>query len=425
MKEFDGKKLLVLGGLTMEREIVLTAQELGAYVIVADYYETSPAKEVADEAVLLSATDVDAIVNYCKKNSIDGVTTGFIDILLRPCLEACKRLGLPYYATDEMIEMSTNKAYFKKNCIKYGLPVPQTYYIGGTLTKELESSLHYPVFVKPLDDSGSRGAGKCSNQEELILQFAKASDRSKTKQVIIEEYITGVEFLLDYVGVDGEWRLLSVFDRYMCDDRDSARNYANLSIAPSKVIDKYLAEINDKVVNMFKSMGFKDGLIFLQGHFDGKNITFYEMGCRLGGSFFKLEKECINLDPVEMTIRYALTGKMVKNINAIPVDISRFSKYAIAYNYLLKEGNETIAEIKGLDKIKQDKAYVSSIQQKYLGDRYKIDGIVDRPLITFYMVYESWQKVLEAVDILCDAVEVNNELGQSILKKRIKSKDIR
>ena len=104
---YKGKKLLVLGGIQRCCEIVSIAKKMGAYVIVLDYYENSPAKALADEKVLLDATDVNAIVSYCRENHVDGVTTGFVDILMPVCYEVCKRLKLPYYATPKMISMST------------------------------------------------------------------------------------------------------------------------------------------------------------------------------------------------------------------------------------------------------------------------------------------------------------------------------
>ena len=76
-KEFEGKKLLILGGIALAKDIVKYAQNMGAYVVVADYNVDSPAKEVADEGVLIDATDVKAIVEYCRNAGINGVTTGF------------------------------------------------------------------------------------------------------------------------------------------------------------------------------------------------------------------------------------------------------------------------------------------------------------------------------------------------------------
>lgn len=417
-REFEGKKILILGAIKLICDIVERAQKLGAYVVVADYYEDSPAKKVADEAVLIDATDVDALEIYCRENNIDGVTTGFVDALMPACYELCKRLGLPYYATPKMLSMSTNKVDFKETCSAYGIPVPQTYLIGTEISEKVLEALTYPVFVKPLDSSGSRGAGVCSSAEEVQRQFEEAKKFSPTDNAIIEDYITGTEFLLDYIAVDGEFRLLSMFDRYMCDDRDSARNYANISLAPAKKINHYLADINDKVIEMFHSLGFTDGLMFMQGHTDGDYITFYEMGCRLGGSFYKLEQSCIGLNPIDMIIRYALTGQMLPDIQSIDKQIAKFPKYAVSYNCLLGGNEETVAAIKGFDLIETLPSYIASTQQRGIGTFYKKDGIVDKPLITVYLASPDIDQIRRDINTLNTEVEAYNAEGKPLLMNR-------
>ena len=94
-----GKKLLVLGGTNMSCEIVQKAKELGLYVIVADYDENAPAKIIADKASMVSATDVDAVVNLIKEEGIDGILTGFIELLLPFYQQICEKAKLPCYAT--------------------------------------------------------------------------------------------------------------------------------------------------------------------------------------------------------------------------------------------------------------------------------------------------------------------------------------
>ena len=417
-KEFEGKKILILGAITLTCDIVKHAQDMGVYVAVADYYIDSPAKKIADEAVFIDATDVDALVEYCKANKIDGVTTGFTDALMPACYEVCKRLGFPYYVTPKMLSMSTNKVDFKETCIKYGIPVPQTYLIADKIPETIYEKLSYPVFVKPMDASGSRGAGVCYSKNELNKQFEEAVSFSTTKNAIIEEYITGREFLLNYIAVDGEFRLLSMFDRYMCDDRSSARNYANVSMAPSKAVKKYLCNMNDKVISMFKDLGFMDGLIFLQGHTEGDKITFYEMGCRLGGSFYNLEQKCIGCNPVDMIIRYALSGKMVNDINVISPRVADFNQYAFSCNYLLGGSGETVTEIKGLDVMKSLPSYVASIQERGVGTYYEKDSIIDKPLITVYLVNSDLKQA--KADILClnNEIEAFNADGKPLLMHR-------
>lgn len=417
-KEFEGKKLLVLGGVKLACDIVIHAKEMGAYVVVADYNEDSPAKAVADEGVLIDAMDVDAIVKYCQENNVNGVTTGFVDILMPIAYEVTKRLGLPCYWTPKMLSMATNKIDFKNTCKNFDIPVPQTYLIGNCLSDEKLKEIEYPVFVKPLDASGSRGAGVCSNEQELKKQFLKALSYSTSNNAIIEEYITGTEFLLDYIGVNGEWRLLSMFDRYMCDDRGSAINYSNISVAPSKKIDRYLSDVNDKVTKMFSELGFTDGLIFLQGHTNGDRITFYEMGSRLGGSFYNLEQAYLGYNPVDMVVRCALTGKMLNDIEDVPKDVAQYDKIAVVCNYLLKGADETIAKIVGLEEMKKIPSYVSSILQRGVGFHYVADRTVDKPVICVYLLADNLEQAKKDINQLNNVFDVYNENGKSLLMEK-------
>lgn len=419
MESLKGKKLLLLGGFNLACDIVRRAQEMGVYVVVADYDKNCPAKDIADKFVPVSATDVDALVELCKKENIDGVTTGFVDILQPPCYEVCKRLGLPYYVTPKMLAMSTNKVEFKTTCNEYGVPVPQTYLVGNTIDDNLLNSINYPVFVKPLDGSGSRGAGVCYNQDELLSQFAEAVGYSVSKNAIIEDYITGRDFLLGYIAVDGEFRLISMFDRYVTSDRGSAINFANVSMAPSKAIDTYLENINGKVVNMFQDLGFKDGLFFMQGYADGNKITFFEMGCRLGGSFYNHERACLGMDSVEMTVRYALTGKMVEDIHSLKYDMAKYNKFALDCNYMLKGYNETIAEIKGMEEVKNMPSCRSTIQYHEIGYHYEKDRTVDRPIFTASIVADTMEQVKKDVAYINEVLDVLNPNGESILMMKI------
>ena len=424
MREFEGKKLLLLGGVKTACAIVQKAREMGAYVAVLDYNTDSPAKLIADEAVLMDATDVKSIVQWCRDNNIDGVTTGFVDILMPVVYEVCKELGLPYYATPKMLSMSTNKVDFKETCEKFGVPVPKTYVIGSSIPEELYSSIQYPVFVKPLDASGSRGAGACHDRQELDAQFADAISYSPTATAVVEDCISGREFLLDYVGVNGEFRLLSMFDRYMSPGRGSAINYSNVCLCPPKQIDQYYKEANPKILKMFRELGFTDGLIFLQGHTDGTHITFYEMGCRLGGSFFELEQAVLGLNPVEMTVRYALTGKMMDNIEQVSPRSADFPRVAMVANYLLEGEDETVAAIEGIDDVKALDSYVALIQQRDVGCHFKKDRTVDKPILSFFMVADDKDQIRETLAFMNEHLKVTNADGQSLLSAKYDPNDL-
>lgn len=95
MNEFKGKKLLIIGATKTECDIVRYAKAAGIYTIVADYHEDSPAKKVADKPVLINALDVDALVDFCKKEKVDGVITGLLIYYLNHTWKYVNDLGFP------------------------------------------------------------------------------------------------------------------------------------------------------------------------------------------------------------------------------------------------------------------------------------------------------------------------------------------
>lgn len=418
-KEFEGKKLLIIGGTKTECDIVSYAKAKGAYTIVADYNSEAPGMKIADKAALISARDIDTLVDFCKQEKVDGVITGFVDILLSPYREVCKRLNLPCYITEKMLSMSTNKVVFKETCDKYGVPVPHTYFKGGSIDEDTLKRINYPVFVKPLDGSGSRGAGVCNNEEELHAKFQEAVDYSVSGNAIIEDYITGREFLLDYIAVDGEFRLLSIFDRFMASDRGSAVNYSTISMSPSKAVDYYLDNVNDRVINMFKSEGFTDGVLFMQGYYDGNRVTFYEMGCRLGGSYFNHEQVCLGYNAMDMIIRFALTGQMVDDINTISKESAKYKKYALDCNYLLKGVDETVASIVGMEKVETMPECIEIQKYQGVGYHYSKDRTVDRPIMVAEVVADNKEEIKRIVNYINSEFDVFNERGESLLMEKL------
>lgn len=421
MSVYNNKRLLILGGIKSECEIVIRAKKRGIYTIVADYSAKSPAKFVADEAIMLDATNAKEIVDYCNNNKVDGIITGFVDILLPSYMNSCLSLGLPCYVTQKMLSMSTNKNDFKSTCEKYNIPVPKTFFTGNKLSFDVLKSFVYPVFVKPLDASGSRGCSICNNEQELLKQFEYAISFSPTRTAVVEECLLGREFLLDYIGIDGNFYLFEMFDRFMAEDRGSARNYSNVSLAPSFALKTYCLDIDCKVRKMFKELGFKDGLIFLQGFYDKhNNIKLYEMGCRLGGSFPYLEQECLGVNSIDMLIDFALFGKMTTKDERFFSKSAYFNgKYGVVNNFLLSGENELINSIEGIEEIQKTPNYVAHILHRDLGSTYGTERIVDKPIASFYFVCDSIKEIQNSISFQNSVFNVKNPKKQSLLSLKI------
>ena len=208
------KKLLILGGAPNETTLVKRAQELGFYVIVADYYtdlKLSPAKAFADEAWNVNWTDVDLMTQLCSDNHVDGITAGYSEVKIEYLIKICKRLNLPCYCTNEQLEVTRNKVKFKALCRECRVPTVREF----SSVNDVDS---YPVIVKPTDRAGSIGVGIAQNYSELLVAYDVALEKSYSKNVIIEEYITDRKIDVYYLVNDGEISILTTNDVIMAKD---------------------------------------------------------------------------------------------------------------------------------------------------------------------------------------------------------------
>ncbi len=410
-----GKKLLVLGAVKMTCEIVKRAQKMGVIVYVADNRESSPAKEMADVAVFLDALDVDAIVEFCKRERIDGITTGYVDILMPACFEACKRLDLPYYATELMINAATNKKCFKEMCSKFDIKTPKSYCVDKNNYKEFSVDPENPIFVKPLDSSGSRGAKVCKNSKEFTIAFEEALKFSPTESVMVEDYLDGDEFVLDYIIVDGKPYLFSMFDKKVTSDRPSATNHANLQLCPSINLNLYIKTVDLKVKRMFCESGFNNGLIFIQGFIKNSELSFFEMGSRLGGTFADIDEYFLAVNPIDMLIHHALTGSMINNRQVLSSLNPRFSGCGAVIYLLLNKDSGIVSKIEGISDVQNNKNIVNFIQYFKEGDRFEKGTQTDIVIFAFYVVEKNMKDLKRFINSLYKSIKVYDETGRNIL----------
>lgn len=414
--ELAGKKLLVLGAMQRTCVIVNRARELGIYVIVADYFEDSPAKKIADEALLVDATDVDTLAKYCIENHVDGVITAYVDPLLPACFEITRQAGISCYMTETMIRMATDKVFFKHTCEEYGVPVPKTYAVDAVHYKEQGKQLPFPVFLKPVDASGSRGADVAYSYEDFVKKFEYALTFSKKKEITVEDWLRGTEFILDYILIDGEPYLMSMADRFAASGRSVAVNNCNLMMLPSRHVYQYLETTDPLVKNMFRKMGFQNGVIFLQGYVDGEKVTFYEMGCRLGGTWPYVDEHFTGLNPIDMLVNHTITGSMLPDDQKRNIPISPLfdGKSAIIYFLGVKPG-AVISLIKGLNEVRNMPETACVIQYCFEGDKLNMDRQTDILLLAVHLVAPDFDRLQTVVNEVYERIDYLDENGQSIL----------
>ncbi len=344
MKSLKGKKLLVLGGSASNVQLVHYAQQMGAYVVVADNRENRPGKDAADAAVLISTDDYEGLCRYIKENHIDGVATGAGEWNVVNAMKLCKKADLPYYANEGLWDICQDKRNFKDCCNKYGVPtVPEFSKDNRPKAKD------YPVIVKPVDGCSSRGITVCHNDEELNHAIDFALSQSQSSNVIIEKYIDngGVTIDAKYVVIDGICYLEALGERYVLENG----LITAISFYPSSLMERFKEKVNPNVQAMFDGLGYKNGVFFFQAIPDGEEIYVYEMGLRVsGGMIYNMTEAAGCNNVMKMLIYHSLTGKMCETEDIKLIDPLFTGKQAATVAFPLSLG--TIAHVSGFEDIK-------------------------------------------------------------------------
>lgn len=276
------EKLIILGSDFGTISVVKEAHKAGMYVIVADLMETSPSKEEADEAWLISTSDIDTLEAKCKECGVTAVMFGASDFNISNCRILCKRLGLPIYCdNDDTWAVARNKRIFKTICKKVGAPVATDYEFKDSEVEEMANKIVYPVVVKPSDKSGNQGMSYCSNEEEFRQAYKKARSISE-KSIIVERQLKGEEFNVHYVLAEGEASLLYFSSTHH--EPGYASNLYSFKNTTSSHLRQYIDEVSESVKKVFKEAGCKEGIVWvdIMRDADGK-FYLLEMGYRFGG----------------------------------------------------------------------------------------------------------------------------------------------
>lgn len=338
------KRLLLLGGTSISRQIVYAAHELNYDVFVTDYLEDSPCKKIAEKSFMVSCTDVDEVVRLIKNEHIDGVIMGYADVLMPSYVQICEKAGLPCYASSHAVEVTTDKADFKRLCREFDIPVVPEYSVQDVK----DNNAVYPLIVKPVDNSGARGIYICHNEDEFDGFYHQAMSYSRKGEVLIERFMDEKEVTVFYYLHEGEVYMLGTGDRLMLRFDNRLLQLPVGYIFPSVNECRFLEEEDGNIRRMFHSLDMREGMVFMQCFNENGKYTVYEMGYRLTGSIeHHLMEHAYGFNHLKAILQYAVGDK----VDTGPLKSSvRKDRVMANLTLLLSEG--TIAQYEGIDNVR-------------------------------------------------------------------------
>lgn len=188
------KKIMILGGGYYQLPLINVAKKCNIETIVCGIAGNYPGYKVADKWIDVDTFDKEACLLIAQKESIDGILTTGTDQMLPTLGYIVDRLHL--LGPSEMsTKLSTNKfemkkAFFAKNVRTASFQ--RVVSVDDCLS--FSNKFGYPVVLKVVDASGSRGVVVVHSEEELFVQFPLIFDETKLDYIIIEKFISGEEF---------------------------------------------------------------------------------------------------------------------------------------------------------------------------------------------------------------------------------------
>ncbi|WP_287828613.1 ATP-grasp domain-containing protein [Bacteroides sp.] len=241
--------------------------------------EGAVCKEYSDKFYPISFTQKESILDICREIGINGVTSFSLESAVPTVVYVGSHLGLNVNS-DEVLGWNGHKNCMRKILSSAGLLMPK-YVLFKNSKKEDISHLKFPLIIKPADGGGSRGVTLISCINELNSAVEEALKYSRIKEVVVEEYVDGKEFSVEYISYQGKHYYVSITDK----TTSEAPHFVELKHhQPTSLNDEQICKVKELVESSLTVLGITNSPSHteLKFNFEGKPVII-EVGPRMGG----------------------------------------------------------------------------------------------------------------------------------------------
>lgn len=308
------KKLLILGGTSFQLPAIKYAKTQGYYVITCDYLPDNPGHQYSDEYHNVSTTDKESVLELSRKLNIDGILCFASDPAAPTAAYVSDKMKLPGNTYDK-IKLFGEKHLWRRFLEDNGFNTPKakSYTDVESLLKD---NWEFPVMVKPIDSSGSKGVTKVEESSTLEEAFEYALKYSRAKIIIVEEFIERVGPQIGGDGFYGEEKL-----EFVCFGDQVVNEEVNPFVPcgmkfPSYISNELKNKIHSELERAIKLAGLKNLSFNLEVMIDNQErIYLMEIGPRNGGN--AIPEVIENYTGVNM-VALAVESAMGKRLSIMP-----------------------------------------------------------------------------------------------------------
>ncbi|HFC9205583.1 ATP-grasp domain-containing protein [Clostridium perfringens] len=295
------KKLVILGTNEYQNPLIVRAKELGYETHVFGWRTGAIGETTADVYYDLNILDYETLWKEVEKIQPCGVASIASELAMHPMNYLLRKLGIPCNSLKTE-KIATNKYLMRCVMRDAGLDGPKFALVGEYFSMEEVSEFKYPLIVKPVDLSSSRGVMKVNSSNELQDAVNYALSWSKKKKVLVEEFIEGPEYSGESIAYEGKYKLLVLTEK----QTTGAPHYIERGHRqPAKLSPEIYKRVEETLYKAFASIGIEYGAVHPEFKItnEGK-VIFMEVGARMGG-------DCIGSDLVPISTGYDFMGMVI------------------------------------------------------------------------------------------------------------------
>lgn len=316
------KKILLLGGSTQQIPAIEYANGQGYYTVLCDYLADNPGQDYAKKFYCVSTTDKDAILEVAKNEKVDGVVAYASDPAAPTAAYVAEKLGLPtnpYKSVEILAFKDKFRDFLREN--NFNCPKAKGFSSFENANEEI-CQFDFPVMVKPIDSSGSKGVSKVEKVDDFVEAYKIALDNSRGKNIIVEEFIEQDHPYMiagDCFVVDGKVEFWGLLNSHR---NDKVNPYVPVGTSyPIYISKNRLDLVKKETQRLFDSLDVEFGAFNIEIMIDKNDkLYFIEMGPRNGGNMIPdLLYMATGEDMIAATIESAM-GNEYKFKNSINED---------------------------------------------------------------------------------------------------------
>ncbi|MBO6307980.1 MAG: phosphoribosylamine--glycine ligase [Oribacterium sp.] len=289
-------KIGVVGGGGREHAIIKTLKKNASIEKIFAIPGNGGIAKDAECVPDIKATDVAAVVDFCKSKALDYVVVAPDDPLVAGTVDALKEAGIPAFGPEAKAAIIEGSKVFSKNLMKkYNIPTA-AYEVFNDIEKaeEYVKTCPIPTVIKADGLALGKGVIIAMTREEALDGIKTIMEEKKFgasgDQIVIEEFLEGPEVsVLSFTDGKVVVPMISSMDHKRINDNDEGLNTGGMgTIAPNPYYtDEVAAECMEKIFKPTIEAMNKEGRTFKGCLYFGLMITkdgpkVIEYNCRFG-----------------------------------------------------------------------------------------------------------------------------------------------